>query len=140
MKVLFDTNVILDDLVKREPFWRPSAQLFSHVESETLLGYVCATTLTTIHYLAAKTAGRHQAKELVRKLLRLFDVVPVNRLVLETALTFKGPDFEDAVLIASAYHAGMDSLVTRNPRDFKNSSLPIHAPEELLKILSDAQL
>src|SRR5205823_983136 len=109
------------------------------IESETLLGYLCATTLTTLYYLAAKSAGRHRAEEEVGKLLQLFDVAAVNRLVLQTALASESADFEDAVLAASAHHAGLDCIVTRNPRDFRNALLPVHAPEDLLKILSDSE-
>jgi predicted nucleic acid-binding protein len=139
LNVVFNTNVVLDVLLDREPFCKSAAQLFSYVESGTIAGYLCATTLTTVYYLSAKAAGRGTANEQVEKLLQLFDVTPVNRLVLEAALKLSGPDFEDAVLVASAHHAGMNSLVTRNPKDFKNSPVPVHTPDELLKILEDAE-
>lgn len=138
MNVLFDTNIVLDVLLGREPFCTPAAQLFSYVESGTVAGYLCATTLTTVYYLAAKAAGRGTANEQVEQLLQLFDVTPVNRLVLEAALKLNSPDFEDAVLVASAHHSGMNGIVTRNPKDFKNSPVPVHTPDELLKILDDA--
>jgi predicted nucleic acid-binding protein len=135
MKVLFDTNVVLDVLLDRKPFSEPAAQLLSYAESGEIEASLCATALTTISYLAAKAIGRHAAQEQVRDLLKLFDVAPVNRLVLEGALEVPLSDFEDAVVLSSAYHAGVDALVTRNLRDFKNSRLPVHTPEELLKIL-----
>jgi predicted nucleic acid-binding protein len=135
MKVLFDTNVILDVLLNRDPFSRSAARLFSYVETGDLAGYVCATTITTTHYLAGRAVSRQASKEQVQNLLKLFDVTPVNRLVLEAALNLEMSDYEDAVLAASAHHAGMNALVTRDMRDFKNGPLPVHSPEQLLKIL-----
>ncbi len=126
MKVLFDTNIVLDVLLDRKPFSEVASGLFSHVESGDLAGSVCATTITTIHYLATKAVGARMAKEHVEKILQLFEVTPVNRLVLETALAGRVSDFEDGVIVASAHHAGMDAVVTRNVRDFKNSLLPVY--------------
>ena len=137
MKVLFDTNVVLDVLLDRPPFSTPASLLFSHVESGGLKGYLGATTVTTIHYLATKQVGRSQAKAYIGDLIKLFEVAPVNRLVLETALAGQLPDFEDAVLLAAAYHAGIDVLVSRNAKDFKNKLLPVHSPEQLLRIMGD---
>jgi predicted nucleic acid-binding protein len=136
MKILFDTNVLLDVLLDRMPFSKDAARLMSHIEIGDISGSICATTVTTIYYIAEKSAGRHAARLHVGTLLKLFDVAPVNRLVLEAALASDISDFEDAVLAASAYHAGTDAIVTRNGRDFKHSPVPVHSPEQLLKTLS----
>ena len=135
MKVLFDTNVLLDVLLDRKPFAESASSLFTFVESGALAGFVCATTVTTIHYLATKSADRQKAKEHIGNILTLFEVAPVSRLVLEAALSLDMADYEDAVLAAAAHHAGMNAIVTRNPRDFKNAPLPVHSPEELLHLL-----
>jgi predicted nucleic acid-binding protein len=140
LKVLFDTNIVLDVLLERKPFHEAATHLFTYVESGVLEGYLCATTMTTIHYLATKAIGRRNAKAEIERLLQLFDTAPVNRRVLEDALKADNSDFEDAVLAASAHHAGMDCLVTRNPKDFARPPLPIHSPEALLKIVDDAGL
>jgi predicted nucleic acid-binding protein len=137
VKVLFDTNVVLDVLLDRVPFSVPAARLFAHVESGGLEGYLCATTVTTIHYLAAKQIGRPRAKDHLIDLLKLFEVAPVNRLVLETALSTSLSDFEDAVILAAAHHAGIEALITRNAKDFRNKLLPIHSPDQLLQIMKD---
>ena len=135
MKVLFDTNVILDLLLDRPPFSLPASSLFSKVESGLLSGLISATSVTTIHYLAAKVLGSHEAQGEIKKLLTLLEVAPVNRLVLENALKAKALDFEDAVLLESARHSGVDALVTRDVRGFKGAALPIYAPNELLGLL-----
>ena len=98
MRILFDTNVVLDVLLDRKPFSLASAKLFSKVESGELSGYVCATTITTIHYLARKAIGLESAAQEIEKLMKLFEIAPVNRAVLDSALSSGFSDFEDAVI------------------------------------------
>ena len=98
MKILFDTNVVLDIMLDRRHYSNVSVQLFSKVESGDIIGYICATTVTTIHYLAVKVVGTGKAKSEIDKLLTLFEITPVNRAVVEKAETSNITDFEDAVL------------------------------------------
>ncbi len=135
MKVLFDTNVILDVLLDRPPFAEASASLMSMVERSEIVGFVCATTITTIHYLIAKTLGNRTATQHISSLLSLFEISPVNRVVLEKALQLNFKNFEDAVLYASARHGGVEYIVTRNLFDFKQSKLPVFTPKEFINIL-----
>ncbi len=135
MKVLFDTNVILDVLLDREPFVRDSLYLLSKVERSEITGIVCATTITTIHYLACKTLGANQALGHMSSLLSLFAIAPVNRRVLEEALQSGFDDFEDAVLHSAARHAGAKYIVTRNSIDFKKSKLVVFEPREFINVL-----
>ncbi|WP_457568146.1 type II toxin-antitoxin system VapC family toxin [Desulfurobacterium sp.] len=135
MRVLFDTNVILDVLLERYPFYKPATMLLSKVEKGEITGLVSATTLTTIYYLVSKTFSRDKADECVDLLLHLFEVASVNRVVIETAKTLNFKDFEDAVIYASALHSGCNCVVTRNVKDFPESEIPVFLPEELVKIL-----
>ncbi len=135
MKVLFDTNVILDVMLDRKPFSSVSAQLFSKVESEEITGYISATTVTTIHYLAQKAVGYIKAKLEIDKLFTLFEIAPVNRAVLDEAAKSNITDFEDAVIHEAARHVGADAIVSRNVKDFKRSIIPVYTPNELSKIL-----
>jgi len=136
VKILFDTNVVLDVLMDREPFSDPAAELFATVEDGSGIGYLCATTLTTVYYLAGKALGAKRARQAIQKLLALFEVAPVNRPVLETALQARFNDFEDAVVYAAALHVGADVILTRNEVDFKSSKIPVYSPLETEKILS----
>jgi len=134
-KVLFDTNVVLDVLLDRPPFADIAAVLFSKVDQGLMKGYLGATTLTTIYYLAAKTVGAKQAEEYMKQLLALFEVAPVTRDVLEVALQAGFADFEDAVLYEAARQVGVDAIVTRNMQDFKQAQMPIYIPAELAQML-----
>lgn len=137
MRVLFDTNIILDLLLDRKPHAKLAAALVAEVEHGTLSGYLCATTLTTIFYLARKIIGTDQARIHVQNLLHLFEVAPVNRTVLEGALVADFTDFEDAVLHEAAKHIGAQCIVTRNNKDFKAATLPIYLPQELRAMIVD---
>jgi predicted nucleic acid-binding protein len=132
MKVLFDTNVVLDVLLAREPHSAVAAQLFALVERGQMQGAVCATTITTVHYLAVRAVGPKAAQKHVRQLLSLFEVAPVNGELVASALDLGFTDFEDAVVHEAARAYGAAAIVTRNAKDFAKASLPILSPVELL--------
>jgi len=136
LRILFDTNVILDVLLDREPFSSTAAKLFSEVETGNISGYVCATTITTLHYLARKVMGAASAKEEINKLTLLFEVAPVNRAVLDAALLSEFKDFEDAAVHEAALYQGVQGIVTRDLNGFKKSKINVYSPEELLLMLA----
>lgn len=135
MKVLFDTNVVLDHLLAREPYADAAEQLLSLADAGRIDGVICSTTATTIHYLASKAVGTSAAVSHLRKLLAIFDVACVDREVLLGALDAGFSDFEDAVLHEAACTAGAAAIVTRNGKDFARSALPVFSPAELLAAL-----
>jgi predicted nucleic acid-binding protein len=136
MKVLFDTNLVLDLLLDREPFVDTVAQIFSKVERGDLMGCLCATTITTIYYLASKAVGVKKARAEIQKLLTLFEIAPVNRSVLQAALKSEFSDFEDGVIHEAACFVEANGIVTRDRKGFKKSRVLIYSPRELLQALS----
>lgn len=139
MNALFDTNVILDVLLEREPHVEVASKLFALVDNGRIEGSMCATTATTIYYIAAKSFGNRRARDQVHGLLGLFEVAPVNRNVLDAALDVEFSDYEDAVLHEAARVAAASAIVTRDRHDFANSSIPIFAPMELLAAIAASQ-
>ena len=135
MKALLDTNVILDVLLDRSPFADDACLLLSMVERGDLTGFICATTVTTVHYFLAKNLGRQAASIHIRSLLSLFEIAPVNRVVLEDAAADAFNDFEDAVLYESARHVGASHIVTRNVDDFKSAEIAVLTPREFINIV-----
>ena len=138
MKVLFDTNVVLDVLLDREPHTEVAAKLFALVDNGRVEGSICATTATTIYYIAAKSFGRRRAHSQVHELLALFAVAPADRDVLDRALDLDFTHFEDAVLHEAARNAGAAAIVSRDGADFANATLPIFDPDELLAAVAAA--
>lgn len=134
MKVLFDTNVILDVLLAREPHAAVAAQLLTLVDTRAIEGVICATTVTTIHYLATKAVGARKAKKHLSALLTMFAVAAVDAKVVADALELGFSDFEDAVLHQAALATGCDAIVTRNTRDFARATVSVLTPHELLAV------
>lgn len=139
MIVLLDTNVVLDVLLDRKPFSDSATMLFSWAEEGILHGVLGATTVTTVFYLASKVVGRVMAEEAIAKLLSLFTVAPVDRSVLEAAITTSFPDFEDAVLYQAACQSDVQAIVTRDLSGFKNSRIPVYSPDECVKMIQALQ-
>ena len=135
MKVLFDTNIILDVLLDRKPFVDHASLLMSKVELSEINGFLCATTITTIHYLLSKYLDKEKAVTSIHSIMALFEVASVNRLVIESSLKSKFNDFEDSVLHEAARHAGAEYIITRNIKDFKKSKIPVFTPTEFLSML-----
>ncbi len=136
MRILFDTNVILDVLLNRKRFVELSSNLVGMVENKNIEGYLCATTITTLDYLIAKAVNRKQANFEIKKLLTIFNIADVNSTVLELSVNSAFTDFEDAVQYYSGECCKVDGLVTRNAKDYKNTNLPIYTPDELWGILA----
>lgn len=132
MRVLVDTNVVLDVLQGRPAFVNDATLIFDLVERGNITGLLCATTITTLAYLAGKTAGKQAATKQIRQLLVLFEVAPVTRAVLDAALASKTSDFEDAVLAEAALQAGAQAIITRNLRDFTHSPVRAYTPAQWL--------
>lgn len=132
MKVIIDTNVVLDVLLERAPFVNASVAVFCLVEESRIDAFLCATTITTIDYLLTQSLPASEARDALHRLISLFEIATVNRSVIERALGSKIPDFEDAVLDEAGQMAGVDAIVTRNAKDFSKSDLKVFEPNEFL--------
>ena len=132
MRVLVDTNVVLDVLLERRPFSEAAAQVFALVEESRIEGFLCATTLTTVDDLLGQALAPAKAREALQRLLNLFEIAPVNRPVLEQALRSGIADFEDAVLEQAGRLVAVDAITTRNVRDFGKSTVTVFDPLELI--------
>jgi len=135
MKILYDTSIILDVLLDREPFAHNASIVLSYAEKGSVQGLLCATTITTIHYLCTKALGRTQSNDIISYLLDSFEIAPVTKSVLQKATTLPGPDFEDSVLCISGLTAGSDVICTRDSKGFANYNIKQCTPHELIVIL-----
>ena len=135
MRILFDTNIVLDVLLLRKPYYTSATFLLSEVEQGNIEGYLCPTTITTIGYLVTKVKGASEAKGLIKNLLNIFKLTELSRQVFEAACNHKISDYEDAVLHESAKISSIEGIVTRNIKDFKYASLRVYDPEELVGII-----
>lgn len=132
--ILIDTNIILDLLLERPEHIAAARQVCDKVESGEVHAMLCATTVTTIDYLARKQLGSKGARTAVQALLRLYDIAAVTRSTLQLALDANMPDFEDAVLAYSAHQAGAQAIITRNLKDFAQSPVRAYTPTQFLAL------
>jgi predicted nucleic acid-binding protein len=135
MKVLIDTNIVLDLLLERKPFIDDAIKLFEQIEQGKLKGYIAATTITNIFYIIRKAESRETAVEAVRRILIGLEFCEVNRTVAEAALTHGLKDFEDGIQLACATLNHLDVIVTRDLKDFAGANFSVCSIADLLSRL-----
>ncbi len=133
MKVLLDTNIVLDLLLQREPFCDDAKVIFELIESNKIEGYLCATTITTIYYLISKNSTKNQADNIISQLLQLFNIADVNKNILLKSLDNNGKDFEDSVIYTSAEFFDIKIIITRDKKGFEKSNIKIATTKEFLE-------
>jgi predicted nucleic acid-binding protein len=132
VKILLDTNVILDVWLAREPFWRDSAKLLGKIERGEIIGVICPTSITTLHYLGKKVLGEHKARKLISNLLQITKLGNISTTSFKNALESKIVDFEDAVIESVAISEKLEFIATRNLKDFKKSRVGAKEPADFI--------
>jgi len=132
MRVLLDTDVVLDLILDRHPFVEAAAELFELHEQGHLDIFVAAITPINIFYITRKNKGLDNARRAVGELLGKVAVCPLDQRILEEGFKIGFKDFEDAVRHASALASELEAIVTRNTKDYRNSTLPIFSPTDFL--------
>jgi predicted nucleic acid-binding protein len=136
LKILLDTNVVLDVLLDRHRYVDASASVWAAVETGVSAGMLAAHAVTTIHSLLRKEIGNAKAARTISAILRVFGVAAVDRAVLEEALALPLSHFEDAVTAAAARSAACEYIVTRDPKGFRDSPVRSITPEAVMPLLA----
>ena len=135
MKLLIDTNIVLDVLLKREEFYKAAFEILKRANSSDYICYVSASSVTDIFYISFKHLKNHSTvMEMLKKLFKIIKICAVDEADIRSAINLDWKDFEDAVQYCSAYHNQLDYIVTRNKKDYSNSEIPVITPEEALKL------
>ncbi len=133
MRILIDTNIVLDVMLKREPFYKMSLEILGLVKRDDVEEYISASTVTDIYYLAYRQLrDKGIVKNLMKELLTVVSVASVSGQEIENAISLEWNDFEDSVQYSVAYLQEMDGIVTRNPNDYREAKIKVWKPEELL--------
>lgn len=132
MRVLLDTNVVLDLFLDRAPFADDTAALWLAHEQQRIDAYVAAITPINLFYIARKLRDERTARQAVVELLAALHVCPIDQGVLNSALSLPFRDYEDAVQHAAASSAGLEAIITRNEKDYSAATLPIFTPKEFI--------
>ena len=136
-KVFIDSDIILDLLCRREPFYEYAAEVFTLGDNGKLELLTTSVVFANVFYILRKVLGIEKAKELLRKLRILVGVVPVGEKIIDLALNSRFSDFEDGLQYFTARENDIKTLLTRNVRDYKEKGLIVQTPEEYLKAAGD---
>jgi len=135
MTVLIDTNIVLDFLLQREPYYHDAARISLLSEKGYISGYISASAVTDIFYIARKeTKSKNTARELVGKLLKTIHVASITENSIFEALELNWDDFEDSVQYVAGKNISANYIITRNPKDFSNSKVSVLSPHDFLQI------
>lgn len=132
-RIFLDTNIAIDYLAKRMPFGEYAMSIFSLSPYRYQL-CISALSFTTISYVLRKHFEQKQLIEMLDALQSLVEVLPVNDNIIIQAIHSQFQDFEDAVQYYTALAGKVDYIITRNPKDFKQSTIPVYTPSEFLAI------
>jgi predicted nucleic acid-binding protein len=130
--VFVDTDVVLDLLARREPFYFPAARLFSMAERGTLIASVSSLSFANLHYILRKETSGRRAIEILKLLQEVVTVLPVDGKTVSAALNAGFTDFEDALQYHSALAAKVPVLVTRNVKHYRKPAIRVCTAEEYL--------
>lgn len=137
MKILVDTNIIIDALTGREPFRESAEQIFMLAANQLQDTYITAGSATDIYYLIKKHLhNTEQSKNTMSKLYQLFGILDVTANDCQDALLSNMNDYEDAVVSCCAKRNQMDYIVTRNIKDYKQSKVKALLPDDFVKFVS----
>lgn len=140
MRILVDTNIIIDALTGREPFREAAEQVFLIAANRTEDMYITASSVTDIYYLVRKHLhSTEQAKNVMSKLFELFYILDVTSGDCMDALASEIKDYEDAVVACCAYRSQMDYIVTRNIKDYAASKVQAILPEEFINFIQQSE-
>lgn len=135
MRVLLDTNILLDVLGRREPHYADAAQIWTLAETGKIEAFVSAISFTNVFYIVRKFRDLRAAKQAVKWMRDVFRVAPCDDTILHQAIDANWRDLEDAVQYFSAWRIEASHIISRNAGDFTKSDIAVLSPEEYLAIL-----
>jgi len=134
MKSLFlDTNIVLDLLAHRMPFYNEAAKLFSLADKKKIKLSISALCLADSNYILSKQLHVMEVRKILRKFKVLVNVLPLDDKISDLALNSEFNDFEDAIQYFTAIENDQDLIISRNQQDFKESKIPVMTAEEFIK-------
>lgn len=140
MKILIDTCIIIDVLQKREPFFDHSKSVCLICANKKVEGFLTAKSITDIYYYAHKlTHNDKTTRETISKLIDIFDLIDTEAEDIRKAVLSETADFEDAVMIETACRSKIDTIITRNIKDYKKANVQVFTPLDFLKYIEQTK-
>ena len=130
--VFLDTDVILDLLLERDPYFEPAVSLFLKIQNQQVSAFTSPVVIANLFYILNRHLGRKAAVQSLMKLKTLVTVIDCGERVIMQALSSDFKDFEDAIQYYTALEGGVLTLITRNVKDYKTAALAIMTPLEYI--------
>lgn len=138
-RIFLDTNVVLDLLGEREPFYDSAAKIATLADKGIIHLIVSALSYSTVYYLLSRFEDKEQVKEKIRKFKVITETSDLTDKIVDKGLSSKFSDFEDSLQYYCAIQEDCNILITRNGKDFKESHIPVLSPDEYLNSLKSSQ-
>lgn len=144
MKVLIDTNVVVDVLQQREPWFSDGAAIFTAVANRQIVGCLSSKQIADLYFFSRKQFKGQEnvdakARQVIGRLMSLFEVIDTLGMDCQNAMGINNGDYEDAILLESAVRSGMDYIVTRNLEHFKTSPIPVYSAQAFVETLNQPE-
>ena len=133
--IFVDSDIILDLLAKREPYYIYAANLFTLIDQKEVNAFTSPIVFANFHYFLKKLTSNTSALKSLRKLKTLINILPVDERVIEQSLNSEFTDFEDAIQYFTAVNNKINIIITRNKTDYKKSKISILTAEEFMKTI-----
>lgn len=124
-RILVDTNIVLDLLLKREQFFEDAQNLFTEADRGQVKLFISSLTIANIHYVLSRSLKSDDSRRALLQFKVIVEVLPLDDKILELALASEFTDFEDGIQYYTAIENQLDIIITRNKKDFKKSALPV---------------
>lgn len=134
-KLFLDTNVVVDLLGEREPFYNSIAKIATLADKGKIHLIVSALTYSTVYYILSRFEDKDVVKEKIRKFKVIAETSDLTNKIIDKGLSSKFKDFEDSLQYYCAVKLECTMLITRNGKDFKESEIPVFSPDEYLSRL-----
>ncbi|KFC20149.1 type II toxin-antitoxin system VapC family toxin [Chryseobacterium sp. FH1] len=135
-KLFIDSDVVIDFFTDREPHANPASEIFELSEQGSVELYLSALSINNIYYIVRKFLGHKKTLEIVETLVEMTEVIGTSKAEILQALKNDFSDFEDSVQYSSALTiTGLDAIITRNVKDYRNSSIAVMTPLNFLKMI-----
>jgi len=131
--VFVGTDISLDLLTARQPFYLPAAKLFTKADKKEINIHVSALCFANLHYVLRSDNTAIKTRRLLNNYRILVNVLPVNEKIIDMALQSLFKDFEDAVQYFTAIQNNLPVLLTRNLKDYKHAEIPVMTADDFLK-------
>jgi len=131
-KIYIDTNVMLDLLGEREDYYHDAARLASLADKKKIILIASPISYATVNYFLSKYENSNVAREKLRKFKLVSEICTIDEGIVEKSLNSNFSDFEYALHYFNAIESKCELIITRNPKDFKHSDLPVMSPKEFL--------